>query len=186
MKNKEIRKYIKTIYEMLWNVLALYEKSERYTVMPGGKKGIDVWDYISDGMVEIRRAVDTLFLGEKKLRETLTNIVDETEIFVRSCEIPGVVTRWKQINPRIIFFDSACDLKEESPKLYQQMSLGLSNLKLSCYPDESFSEARKSYFEDAKEWCKEHNLKYSNELVFQKELIRTLSMVFENDFKEYL
>ena len=186
MKKKEIRKYIKTIYEMLWDILALYERSECYNVMPGGKSDIDIWDYISDRILEIRRGVDTLFLGEKKLRETLTNIVDETEIFVRSCEIPGVVKRWKQINPRIIFFDSACDLKEESPKLYQQMSLGLSNLKLSCYPDESFSEARKSYFEDAKEWCKEHNLKYSNELVFQKELIRTLSMVFENDFKEYL
>lgn len=186
MKNKEIRKYIKTIYEMLWNVLALYEKSERYTVMPGGKKGIDVWDYISDGMVEIRRAVDTLFLGEKKLRETLTNIVDETEIFVRSCEIPGVVTRWKQINPRIIFFDCACDLREDIPEIYKEMSLGLTDLKLSCYPDESFSEAKKKYFDEAKEHSAVCNLKYSEEKLFQNELIRTLSMVFENDFKEYL
>ena len=33
---------------------------------------------------------------------------------------------------------------------------------------------------------KEHNFKYSDERVFQDELQRTLTQVFEQDFKEYL
>ena len=37
------------------------------------------------------------------MKEKLTRIVNETEQFVRSCERPGVVKRWKKMNPDIIF-----------------------------------------------------------------------------------
>ena len=44
MKEKEIRSSIKTVYGMLWDVLALYEKTECYNKVPEGEKEADIWD----------------------------------------------------------------------------------------------------------------------------------------------
>ena len=43
-----------------------------------------------------------------------------------------------------------------------------------------------SYFAAAKKKIEDGNLKYTEDRVFQNELLRTLTLVFENDFKEYL
>ena len=186
MVEKEIRTSIKTVYGMLWDVLALYEKTECYNKVPEGEKEVDIWDYLSDKLLEIRKTIDMLFLGDKELQAKLIQIVDETEQFVRSYERPGVVTRWKRINPRILFFECAFDLMEECPDMYQQISWGLTDLKLACYPDESLIEARKRYFEEEKKKIEDGNLRYSEERVFQNELLRTLKRVFEHDFRDYL
>lgn len=186
MKEKEIRSSIKTVYGMLLDVLALYEKTECYNKVPEGEKEADIWDYLTDKLLEVRKTIDMLLLGEKDMQAKLIRVADETEQFVRSYEVPGVVTRWKQINPRILFFDCAFDLMETCPDMYQQMSWGLTDLKLACYPDESLIEVRKRYFEEEKKKIEDGNLRYSEERVFQNELIRTLKRVFEHDFKDYL
>ena len=59
-------------------------------------------------------------------------------------------------------------------------------MELSCYPDEELEKAREEYFENLEEQMEEHNLRYSEERVFQDEVQRTLLLVFEEDFKEYL
>lgn len=182
----EIRTSIKTVYGMLWDVLALYEKTDCYTELPRGENGGDIWDYLGDKLLDIRKTNDLLFLGEDDIRGKITRIVDETEQFIRSYERPGVVTRWKRLNPRILFFDCAFDLMEECPDMYQQISWGLTDLKLACYPDESLIEARKRYFEEEKKKIEDGNLRYSEERVFQNELLRTLKRVFEHDFRDYL
>lgn len=182
----EIRTSIKTVYGMLWEVLALYEKTDCYNKVPEGEKEADIWDYMSDKLLEVRKCVDKLFLGEMELREKLQNIVDETEHFIRAYELSGVVMRWKRINPQILFFDCAFELKENSPDVYKEISWGLTDLKLACYPDETLTEARKRYFATAKKKIEEGNLRYTEERVFQNELLRTLTLVFENDFREYL
>ena len=186
MMTNEIRTSIKTVYGMLWDVLALYEKTESYNKVPEGAEEKDIWDYMGKKLLEIRKEISQLFLGNENLSTQLMQIVDETEAFVRSYERPGVVTRWKRINPRILFFDCAFDLKEESPELYKEISWGLRDLKLACYPDETLESAKKRYFAEAKKKIEEGNFRYSEERVFQDELHRTLTLVFENDFKEYL
>lgn len=184
---KEISSSIKTVYGMLWDVLALYEKTECFNKMPEEEKQqVDIWDYLTDKLLEIRKTIDMLFLGDKDMQAKLIRITDETEEFVRAYEKPGVVTRWKRINPRILFFECAFDLMETCPDMYRQISWGLTDLKLACYPDESLIKARKRYFEDEKKKIEDRNLRYSEDRIFQNELLRTLKRVFEFDFKDYL
>lgn len=185
MKN-EIQTSIQTVYGMLWEVLALYEKTDGYNRIPEGEKAGDIWAYMSGRLLEVRKCIDKLFLGERALCEKLHNIVDETEYFVRAYEVPGVVKRWKRMNPQILFFDCAFELMENYPDIYKEISWGLTDLNLACYPDETLTEARKKYFASAKKKIEENNLRYTKERVFQNELLRTLTFVFEHDFKAYL
>ena len=48
-----------------------------------------------------------LFLGEEKIKRSLKQIVEETKYFIKNCEVPGVVTRWKRMNPRLVSFNLA-------------------------------------------------------------------------------
>lgn len=178
----EIRVMIRKIYGRLWELLALYEKTECFNRVPKGADEDDIWDYMGNRLLKIRKAVNQSFLGEKLLREKLLRIVDETEVFVRSYEQPGVVVRWKKINPCIVFFDCAFDIKEECPGEYlKAMAAGL----LALYPDEALAEKRKKYFTKRREKIEKENLRYSDERIFMDELLRTLTLVFEEDFKEY-
>lgn len=186
MMVNEIRTSIKTIYRMLWEVLALYERTECYNQLPEDEQDVDIWSFMGDKLSNIRKEISTLFLGNKELSEKLNQIVDETERFVRSYEVPGVVKRWKQINPQLLFFDCVFDLLEECPEMFRKISWGITELKLSCYPDETLVEAKNSYFTNAKRKIEERNLRYSDKRVFQDELLRTLTLMFEHDFKEYL
>lgn len=171
---------------MLWDVLSLYEKTECYNRVPKELGEGDIWEFMGNKLQEVRKEVSKSFLGEEEIRTKLFQIVDEAEHFVRIYERPGVVIRWKQINPRIIFWDCSFDIKKGGQQEYRKVSWGLSNLKFSCYPDESLEEARKRYFEETEKKIKEHNLRYSEERVFQDELQRTLTLVFEQDLKDYL
>lgn len=186
MTMNEIRTSIQTVYEMLWEVLAIYEETDCYNTVPKGEEEEEIWHYMGTRLLVIRKKIDTLFLGRKELREQLNRIVDETEQFVRSYEKPGVVTRWKQLNPQILFFDYAFELMEECPDIYRKISWGPSELRLSCYPDETLVEARKRYFQNLKKKMEEGNLRYTENTLFQMELLRTLTLVFEYDFGMYL
>ena len=181
----EIRVMIRNIYGKLWELLSLYEKTERFNRVPKGEDEDDIWDYMGNRLLEIRKEVNQSFLGEKLLREKLLLIVDETEVFVRSYEQPGVVKRWKKINPPIIFFDCAFDIREQCPDEYRKAMSGLSEWKLALYPDEELAEKRKKYFAKLREKIEKENLRYSEDRIFMDELLRTLTMVFEEDFKEY-
>ena len=48
MMANEIRTSMKTVYGMLWEVLALYEKTDCYNKVPEGEKEDDIWDYMGD------------------------------------------------------------------------------------------------------------------------------------------
>lgn len=186
MAANEIRTSIKTVYRMLWEILALYEKTDCYNKVPDGENSADIWDYMGERLSEVRKTIDTLFLGNEEVKEKLSHIADETELFVRAYERPGVVKRWRRINPRILFFDCSFDLMEKCPDFYREISWGLTHVKLACYPDLMLVEARKRYFAVAKKKIEDGNLRYTENMVFQKELLRTLTLVFENDLKEYL
>ncbi|MBD5526523.1 MAG: hypothetical protein HDR04_19410 [Lachnospiraceae bacterium] len=88
--------------------------------------------YVERKIGEIRKSAMSLFLGEQEIARKLNKIIDETECFINQCEIPGVVTRWKQINPQLLYFDCAFDIMEKCPDFYTKMSRGLTDIHLSC------------------------------------------------------
>lgn len=186
IKTSEIKYSIRTIYGMLWELLALYEKTGCFNNVPEGADEEDIWDYMGNRLLEVRKEASRLFLGEKLLREKLLQIVDETESFIRRCERSGVVERWKIINPKLLFFDCVFDIMEQFPGAYKKIQLGMSELKASFYPNPKMKMARAQYFSESKKKIEEGNLGYSEERIFMDELLATLTMVFEEDFKEYL
>lgn len=62
MMENDIRKSVKTVYGMLWTVLALYERTECYNVVPENETEDDIWKYMGDKLEQvIRRKIDTEF-----------------------------------------------------------------------------------------------------------------------------
>ena len=185
MAENEIGTSINRVYGMLREVLALYEKTECFNTVPEGEKEQDIQEYMGNKLLDVKKEINRLFPGEEKISAQLIEIVDETEQFVKSYEIPGVVEKWKQINPHIVFFDCAFELRETCPEMFHKMRQGLTDKKLSCYPDETLVAARNRYFEEVKKKVEDEYLEYSEERAFQNELLKTLTLVFKHDFKEY-
>lgn len=184
-KLEEKKKVIRKIYKMLWDVIALYEETKAYNSIPACSTEDDCWDYMNKKLLNIRKELSSFFLDDEQLVHTLEQIIDETEIFVKSYEVPGVVKRWKKINENLLFFDCAFDLMNDSPEYYKKICRGLTDVKLSCYLDQELIVDQKKYFEDWNKKCEKGNLQYSQERIFQNELHRTLYLVFKNDLKEY-
>lgn len=177
---------IKRIYERLREVLALYQKTDCYNKIPSGEsyKG-DIWDYIGEKIEEIKHEVAVLFIDDDiKLR--LINLVLETEVFVRSYEQPGVVQRWRVINPNIMFFSAAFELLESCPSEFKKMQRGISMIHLDSYPDEDWVKERNEYFNVKRENFSRNNLQYDHDKIFEEELLNTLELVFNHDFEDYL
>ena len=53
MMANEIRTSMKTVYGMLWEVLALYEKTDCYNKVPEGEKEADIWDYMGNKLLDV-------------------------------------------------------------------------------------------------------------------------------------
>jgi hypothetical protein len=178
MSREEINVAIKTVFNELYKIIIsnFYEETECYNVVPG-KKSADIWKIKEKKLIAIHGLVESLLLGEKEVPAKLHAIIDETEYFVKGYEIPGTVTRWKRINPKLLYFDAAFYVMDEP---------GLSAGKLSLYPDEKLIAERKKYFEEIHRKNEENDLRYSQERIFLNELLNTLKLVFENDFAEYL
>ena len=192
MKKREISKVIKKVYQELWALLSLLEETEFFNKVPKGEKrdenlnGDDAVKYVERKIAEIRKSVEPLFPEEGEIVMKLDQIIDETEHFTKQYEVPGVVTRWKQVNPQLIYFDCAFDLMEKCPEEYLKMRRGLTDIHLSCYPDSELVAQRDAYFERVKEQYKRKNIECSEDRIFQDELLNTLTLLFEDAFKEYL
>lgn len=192
MKKKEIRSAVKTVYQELWDLLSLDVETEHFFKLPKGAEPVEDseedegWNYAYKKINEIRGHVSVLFLGEEKIIRSLNQIVEEVKYFIKNCEVPGVVTRWKRMNPRLVYFDCAFEVMETCPEAYMEMRRGLTETRLSCYPDAELIEKRKAYFAKAKAKCEHDVIEYSQEQVFQEEILHTLTLLFEDAFREYL
>ena len=56
MMAKEVRESIKTIYGMLWEILALYEKTDCYNKVPENEKEKekDIWVALCQDLVQVK------------------------------------------------------------------------------------------------------------------------------------
>ena len=182
---------IKEVYKMLYDVLNEIDESCNYNFVPGVEKdSADAFSYYEKRIDVIRSVVNTRFLDKRDVREKLIRIVDETECFVKSYSIPGVVQRWKKINKKITYFDVVYDICAENYKLYEAVcnrEIGFENKILFLFdflPTDKDFEERTEYFSQVTKKINDGNLQYSYEKVFRNELLRTLEKVFEHDFPE--
>lgn len=137
----------------------------------------------------------------------LHRIIRDTEYFFNTHvirqEAGGVVFWWGAINPHLTYFDRVFDLMEKYPETYKDMKVQggqfvfhdreslwvRDNLHVSLapeYPGPELVAERNEYFGKIKERNERENLNWSKERFFQEELLYTLKLLFEREFKEYL
>lgn len=182
MKKRTNQLAIRLVHEQLRQFLSEYEETERFNQVPAGAPETWPVSYTSRRLLEIWRTACTLLQGEQDLLEKMERILAETVYFTREYEQPGVVRRWKQLNPNLLFFEAAFDFMEESPELYEQMRMGLLPFRPACLPDQSWCRRRDAYFAAARERLSREGRGWSRDLLFQEELCRTLDLVFRKDF----
>lgn len=173
---------VKAIFGMLYDILALYEASGCYNYIPGTQDADGAPEYFGGLIENVEKKLNADFPGKRDSEEyrKLDRIIKETEVFVKSYEVPGVEERWKEINPQINFFDCAFDLIDEmGMETAKQLNR---DGRLAIFPSDPIIEARKEYFAQKELANTEDNSRYSEDRIFQNELLRTLAMVFENDF----
>lgn len=190
-ENNRCSAQIKEIYRMLYEILYEIDESCNYNFVPGKEtESIDAFAYYEKRIDAVRNLANTKFLDKRQIRQQLIQIIDETEVFVKSYSIPGVVTRWKELNKRIKYFDAVYDICAENYKLYKAVcnrEVTIDNLillKFDFLPTERDLEERAKYFANIVQKVDDDNLQYSYEKVFRNELLVTLEKVFEHDFPD--
>lgn len=78
----------------------------------------------------------------------------------------------------MIYYDRVFDLMEKYPDTYMEIT--------PLHPGSELVAERKAYFEKIKEQNKRENLNWSKERFLQEELLKTLKLLFEDAFHEYL
>ena len=129
--NDDMRQVILDIFTTLWDILSLYEISDGYNCRPdtGGLEGAEEYfDAMLESAREMANRVGTLRHGSAALYprrwqvNRLLRIIDETELFVKSYLVPGVNLRWREINPRLNYYDPVLDMVEElSPEAWRRL-----------------------------------------------------------------
>lgn len=181
-----VKKNLKKVYAEIWDVLAMYESTECYDVVPGHEE-LDIQEFLQWKLREIRKQIDTLFLERKELAIKLNYIVDEVEYFTKRYERPGVVLRWKQINNKLLYFDAAFEIYEElDTKEFLEIQRGLKPFRLGTALDADLIKERNEYFDNYKTKCEMFDAEFSEDKLFQHELLNTLSLVFMEDFADEL
>lgn len=163
---------IQEVFAMIWEFFSLYQITSGFNFHPDTGKLEGAEEYFSERFSGICNRAQTLFLGRSHLPafQRLDRILQETEVFLKSYEIPGVVPRWREINRRIEYFDFKYDLVEDHPENYQQLQ---KEGFVSERPTKLDLTMRKLYFT-----CRD----LSEEELFEEELLDTLIKVFRNDF----
>ena len=190
-ENSSHNAQIKEVYKMLYEILYEIEESCNYNYVPDlGNQDIDAFTYYEKRVDAIRTFVNTRFIDKREVREKLIRIVEETELFIKSYSIPGVVKRWKNINRHITYFDAVYDICAENYELYKAVynrEVGIDDLILFRFeflPTERDFKERGAYFSGIVQKVENGNLQYSYEKIFRNELLRTLEKVFEHDFPD--
>ena len=175
---------IQCIYGHLRGLLAKYTETDCYHEVPEGASDPDGPAYVMRRLGEIREEAAALARCPEAAAR-MERILDETEFFLRQYEQPGVVTRWRELNPLIGLFDCAFDLLEEEPELFERIRTKQDSvLRLKCSPGPDDLRRRRDYFAATRQRFAREGRTYSEDAVFQDELCRTLNLVFRADFGE--
>ena len=90
-ENSKCNVQIKEIYRMLYEILYEIDESYNYNFVPDKEtENIDAFAYYEKRIDAVRNLVNTRLLDKRKIRQKLIQIIDETEVFVKSYSIPGL------------------------------------------------------------------------------------------------
>ena len=72
MKAEKINKEaeIREVFELLWDILSLYEESGCYNCLPSTKDSDGAWKYFDGLIMNVRKKAASLFLGSVKAKRT--------------------------------------------------------------------------------------------------------------------
>lgn len=172
---------LKAVYGMMQKILSEYELSCAYNYKPGTQ--IDIgFEYYDEKIEGIRGEIFLRFMRKADYRIRLCKILRELEEFVKSYSVPGVNPRWAEISPEIKYFDCVFRFMENIPGIFEKIED--SGLHFSFIPTQKEVDDRNSYFEKIRKENREKNLKYSEERIFQNQLVETFEQVFIHDFPE--
>lgn len=187
--NSTQRERVRTVYGMLNDILWQLESSDHYNYIPGTKE--DGWDHFEGELSRVEAAIQRDFLGETDVRQRLDRIVKELRRFVKSFEVPGVSDRWLEIDPALKYFDGVFDVVEDEPELYLQVARradeaapGERVLHFAFQPTAREVLERKAYFEAVQAENEKLNNRFSEDRIFQNEVVRALELVMLHDFPE--
>lgn len=175
------RQIILDIFTTLWDILSLYEISDGYNCRPdtGGLEGAEEYfDAMLENAREMANHVGTLRNGSAALYprrwqvNRLLRIIDETELFVKSYSIPGVDLRWREINPRLRYYDRAFRSVEPPPENVRDLWYMFGDR-----PTQWDLQMKERYFSGL-----ESDWDSGARAHFQRELLDTLVKLFHNDF----
>ena len=199
----QLQEPVRAVFKGLLELFLLYTASGCYNYVPYTKDGDNAWEYFGRRLQQIRKQVTLSFLGKSNtdVERRLERVIRETEIFIRSFSVPGVVKRWRKINPRINYFDCVFHLTEEQmekERLWRNVleAKGLLGKRTpsgfpmfiwyAYIPTKEEVEAKNRYFQQIEKENEDGNLRYDDHQIFQNELVRTLRLVFEHDFADIL
>lgn len=163
------------IYKKLNQVLYLLELSCYFNYIPNSKE--DGEAYFSKMMLDIRRNVDDAFGDRPLARKKMYELIDEVDYILNTCEVPGVVDKWLEINPRLKYFDCVYEIISEEPLMYERIKYGdLMGLKyrFKFFPSITEVLEREQYFEEKHKRFPT----ISDDRLYQDELVETLNMRF--------
>ncbi len=183
------RERVREIYGVLNGILWQMERSAHYNYIPGTEE--DGWDYFEGELSKAEAAVQRSFLGETEVRRRLERIVKEVRYFVKRYETPGVCDRWLEIDPALKYFDVVFDALEDHPEMFLEVERGVEQAPPGAFiPHFAFQPTardvleRRAYFEAVQAENEALNNQFSEERIFQNELVRALELVMLHDFPE--
>lgn len=157
-----------------------------------------------------------LFLFDHEAGEIagrLSDIARETWGYIYKRE-PANLMHWEMLNRNLLYFAKIFDLMEEHPEDYKEIlferqmlaeiekriALGqpvdeefltrteecIRNPGFYHFPDAEAIAERNAYFEKIREQNKQENVTWSKTRILQEELLHTMKLLFEEEFKKYL
>lgn len=174
---------VKTIFDMLYDLLAVCESSNRFNYLPGTDDADGVRDYFEGKFGEVQKVLEKEFGGKPDsiICQKLNRIIGETKRFIECYSELDTVTRWRKINPALNYFDCAFDMIDELglEEVQQLNRLGL----LAYFPSVYEIKARELYLAANAFADPEDNSQRSEVRIYQNELLQTLALVFAHDFR---
>lgn len=175
---------IKEIYELLYKVLSFYDSTDCFNLSPTGK---DLKDYdLHLKMIdEAEMRTNSIFLFKPEIRTKLLEIIEDVRAFVCRYEIPGIPKHWFDYNKNLKFYHPAFQIKQLE-KVLDPVNLARLKKRLNYYPSDLEYIQYLNYFSDLDQQNQDKNLKYSYNKWYQIELLKTLTTLFKESFKEYI
>lgn len=168
-----VERCIQVIRSGVINILTEYAASNCFNQ----KNVID-----SDVVIYYRKKVDALettimqIHKNEAIVKSLFDITTKIKKFVCAGEYPGITKEWYEINPNLRFYSPAFDLMINNQEVFDKAVV---NGILDYYPSKEEKSEYLEYFARLEKDNQKNNYHYNVNDYFQRELIKTISVLFD-------